>query len=516
MVRTTINKRLQKNVVEIVNRHHERLSGNQIHNAAVVVLEVKTNSAVAYVGNTPGNKHGNKVDIITSSRSTGSILKPLLYAAMLHNGTILPNTLIPDIPTQIGGYSPKNFNPGYDGAVPASRAIARSLNVPAVRMLQQYGVEKFLFTLQKLGLTTVNRTANDYGLSLILGGAEASLWDLAGVYAGMARTLNNYRSNQSRYASNNYSEPHYTKQDEIYFDSNLVEHSVLNASSIYFCFEAMKKVARPDELTGWEYFTSSRSIAWKTGTSYGHRDGWAIGVNPEYVVAVWVGNASGEGRPNLTGVTAAAPIMFDVFALLPTAQWFERPIDDMVMVPICRHSGHRASAICTPVDSVWIPEAGLETEVCPYHQIIHLNKQGTKRVTDKYVSINQMVAKTWFVLPPAMEWYYKSKNSFYKTLPPYPLGFEPDKDSSPMALLYPRIEKATLIIPRDFRGNSTEAIFEVAHRRENATIYWHLNETFIGETSSFHKMALQPTKGFQTLTLIDDLGNKQIVNFRVE
>lgn len=516
MVKTTINKNLQQNVVEIVNQHYKRLSGNQIHNAAVLILDVKTNSTAAYVGNTQSNQFGSKVDIITSARSTGSILKPLLYAAMLTNGTILPNTLIPDIPTQIGGYSPKNFNPGYDGAVPASRAIARSLNVPAVRMLQQFGVEKFLFTLQKLGFTTINRSANDYGLSLILGGAEASLWDLASVYAGMARTLNNYRRNQSRYANNNYTKPHYTEFEEIILDTSLVEHSVLSASSVYFCFEAMKKVARPDELTGWEYFTSSRAVAWKTGTSYGHRDAWAIGANTEYVVAVWVGNASGEGRPKLTGVTAAAPIMFDVFALLPPSQWFERPIDDMVKVPICRHSGHRASAICTPVDSVWIPMKGLETEACPYHQVVHLNKQKTKRVTDKYVSINEMVAQSWFVLPPAMEWYYKSKNSFYKTLPPYPAGFEPDRESSPMALLYPRIENATLTIPRDFRGEPTEAIFEIAHRRENAIIYWHLNETFIGQTNSFHKMALQPNKGFHNLTLVDDLGNTQKISFRVE
>lgn len=515
-VKTTVNRKLQQNVIEVVNRHHKELSGNKIHNAAVLVLDVKTNSAAAYVGNIKSDKHGSKVDIITSSRSTGSILKPLVYAAMLQNGTILPNTLVPDIPTQIGGYSPKNFNPGYDGAVPASRAIARSLNVPAVRMLQQFGVEKFLFTLQKLGFSTINRSASDYGLSLILGGAEATLWDLAGVYAGMARTLNNYRLNQSRYTSNNYAEPHYTELGKTTSDTKLIDHSILGAAPIYFCFEAMKEVARPDELTGWEYFSSSRAVAWKTGTSYGHRDAWAIGVNPEYVVAVWVGNASGEGRPKLTGVTAAAPIMFDVFALLPPSQWFERPIDDMVKVPICRHSGYRASPICTPVDSVWIPSKGLETQACPYHQIIHLNKQKTKQVTDKYISVNEMVTQSWFVLPPAMEWYYKSKNSFYKPLPPYPAGFEPHKELSPMALLYPRIENATLTIPRDFRGNPTEAIFEIAHRRENATIYWHLNESFIGQTNSFHKMALQPADGFHTLTLVDDLGNTEKVSFSVE
>ncbi len=515
-LQTTINNRLQQRANKILLNHHKRLAANQIHNAAAVIIDIDNNSAIAYVGNVQESSQGNHVDIITAPRSTGSILKPLLYAAMLHDGMLLPKTLIADIPTQIGGYSPKNFNPGYDGAVPASRAIARSLNIPAVRMLQQYGVERFTLKLKKLGLTTLTRPASDYGLSLILGGAEATLWDLAGIYAAMARDLKNYRPNQSRYFSNNYIPPRYTNINNNKKRSTLTEHTALCASALYFTFEAMKEVARPDEQAGWQYFASSRSVAWKTGTSFGHRDAWAIGLNPRYVVAVWVGNASGEGRPNLTGVTAAAPIMFDLFGLLPSSGWFERPVDDMVRVPICRQSGHRASAICTPVDTVWIPAKGLETGACPYHKLIHLNKQKTHRVTDKCTSITDMQAESWFVLPPAMEWYYKTKNSRYKPLPPYLPGCEPELDRSPMALLYPRIEKARILIPRDFDGKPTQTIFEVAHSREDATIYWHLNNEFLGSTQEFHKMALSPTEGYYTLTLVDDKGNTHSVNFSIE
>ncbi len=516
IIETTIDIELQQRVNQIVSNHHQRLAGNQVHNAAVLVLDIKTNTTLAYVGNTSGSNFGNHVDIITSPRSTGSILKPFLFAAMLHDGLILPNTLIPDIPTQIGGYSPKNFNPDYDGAIPASRAIARSLNVPAVRMLQQYGVERFQHILQKLGVSTLNRTAENYGLSLILGGAEATLWDLAGVYAGMARILNDFRPNQSRYHKTNFITPRYVKGDNSIETSELVDYSPLDASSVYFCFEAMKEVARPDELAGWQYFSSSRSVAWKTGTSFGHRDAWAIGLNPQYVVAVWVGNASGEGRPNLTGVSAAAPILFDVFALLPTSRWFEKPIDDMAYVPICRHSGHRASDICTPVDSIWIPIKGLETEACSYHRLVHLNQAKTHRVTDKCVSVDMMASQSWFVLPPAMEWFYRSKNPFYQSLPAFLSGCEPNREQSQMALIYPRIESTAIQLPRDLDGTPTEAIFEVVHRREDATIYWHLNETYLGHTRTFHKMALQPSKGNYLLTLVDDMGNSQTVRFRVE
>jgi penicillin-binding protein 1C len=516
IIHTSINPEIQKRARDILARHNEKLAGNQIHNAAILIIDIETNCAIAYIGNTEGESYGNQVDVITSPRSTGSILKPFLYAALLHDGLILPTTLVADIPTQIGGYSPKNFNPDYDGAVPASRAISRSLNVPAVRMLQQYGVEKFQLVMQRLGLTTLTRTPENYGLSLILGGAEASLWDLASIYVGMARSLNHFRPNMSRYFNNNYTPVSYIKIDEDKVDIMLVEHSLLDASAIYFTFEAMKEVARPDELAGWQYFSSSRSVAWKTGTSFGHRDAWAIGLNPSHVVAVWVGNASGEGRPNLTGVQAAAPILFDVFDLLPSAKWFEKPIDDMAYVPICRHSGYRASDICTPVDSMWIPIKGLETQACPYHTVVHLNKQQTHRVTDKCTSINEMVTKSWFILPPAMEWFYKGKNSFYKELPSYLSGCEPDTKVNPMELIYPRIENTTIFIPKNLDGSISDAVFEVVHRNENTIIYWHLNDNYLGFTQSFHKMAIRPNPGFHQLTLVDEIGNIKTLNFKIE
>lgn len=515
IITTTIDPFLQERTIDILNRHHNRLSGNLIRNAAILILDVKTNEAKVYVGNTPGELYGNHVDVITAPRSTGSILKPFLYASMLHDGQILPRTLVPDIPTQIGGYTPRNFHPEYDGAVPASKAIARSLNIPAVRLLQQFGVENFRFKLNQLGLTTVTRAAEDYGLSLILGGAEATLWDLAGVYAGMARTLNNYAEYDSRYDLKNYLPPLYEPPAEKASHGILTDHGVLDAAAIYHTFEAMKEVARPDELSGWQYFTSSRSIAWKTGTSFGHRDAWAIGLNPEYVVAVWVGNASGEGRPDLTGISAAAPILFDVFGLLPPSSWFEKPFDDMRSVAICRQSGHRASTFCSETDSVLIPVKGLETIACPYHQLVHLNPEKTHRVTDQCVSIDNIVTQSWFVLPPAMEWFYKRKNPFYSELPPYLQGCNPVNESNPMALLYPRISDARIVIPRDLDGKPTEAVFEAAHREDDATIYWHLNNKYLGQTQFFHKMALQPGRGHHHLTLVDEEGNFLEVGFNI-
>lgn len=148
-IHSCIDYQLQKKVNRTVERHYKILSKNEIHNLSAIVIKIETGEVLAYVGNTNienVENHGNSVDIITAPRSSGSILKPFLYAYMLDNGEILPESLVPDIPTQMKGYSPKNYNLDYDGAVPASKALARSLNVPAVHMLHEFGVGRFLIT----------------------------------------------------------------------------------------------------------------------------------------------------------------------------------------------------------------------------------------------------------------------------------------------------------------------------------------------------------------------------------
>lgn len=132
----------------------------------------------------------------------------------------------------------------------------------------------------------------------------------------------------------------------------------------------MSALNRPEEEADWQQFGSMKQVAWKTGTSYGGRDAWAIGTTPRYTVGVWVGNASGEGRPGLTGVGNAAPVLFDLFSLLPGSGWFDMPYDELLPMAICRLSGHKASAICDRVDTLYMPRSADKTEVCPYHRLV--------------------------------------------------------------------------------------------------------------------------------------------------
>ncbi len=518
-VYSSLDASLQQRVSLIIEEHHKRLKHNNIHNACCLVLDTRTGEVMAYVGNTqnPGRpEFGSDVDIINAPRSTGSILKPILYCMMLEEGEILPGTLVPDIPTQYTGYSPKNFTLTYDGAVPARRALSRSLNIPAVRMLQTHGFERFYYQLEGLGIHTLRYPASHYGLSLILGGAEGSLWEITGVYASMGRVLDRY--NQSgQYLSDDIHPPVYSYHDKPIKQVN--EGSADNihsfsAASLWLTFQSLLDVNRPYSQAGWKSFSSSGKIAWKTGTSFGFRDGWAIGTSPDFTIGVWVGNADGEGRPGLTGIAVAAPVLFDVFNTLPRSNWFQSPVNELYPVAVCNKSGHLPGPFCPSIDTIYVPARGRASAPCPYHRKIHLSPDGMYRVNSDCRAISGMRHESWFVLPPAQEWYYRAKNPDYRILPQIHPDCKPLDDIEFMEMIYPR-HSARIYVPREMDGSKGEIILEAAHRHPSSLIYWHLNETFIGTTRYIHKLGVTPKKGSYLLTLVDENGYTLVHRFEI-
>ena len=445
--RSTLNLSLQKAVEAAVDRRSDDLAREGIADMAAVVIDNLSGQVVAYVGNASPSRQrpGVQVDIAASPRSTGSILKPFLYAAALQEGTILPRTLLPDIPVNLGGFAPQNFDKNYYGAVPAHEALARSLNVPSVFLLRQYGVPKFHALLRSAGLSTLTQAPDHYGLSLILGGAEARLDEITAAYSR-------------------------------FFVAN-APHSI----SVWYTLEALKEVNRPDELD-WRLIRSVRKAAWKTGTSYGFRDAWAVGMTPAYTIGVWTGNADGHGVPGLTGARTAGPVLFDILNLLPySEEWFSEP-DRSIITAVCQDSGMLASPDC-PKTEMLIPAAGLDSEPCPYH------KTGE------------------FVLPPAMEWYYKPHHPEYT-------GATKVQNDQAIQFIYPQAG-AVLSVPRQLSGEKEGIVFRAAHHRTDATLWWHLDNTYVGETSFRHEFRLAPAPGKHTLTVVDGEGNTAFVRFTI-
>ena len=466
--RTGIDIDLQRQVEDATTRWADELALGGIADLAAVILDIRTGETIAYVGNASPQRArtGSEVDIAAAPRSTGSILKPFLYCAALQEGTILPRTLLKDTPVNLNGFAPQNFDLQFHGAVPAAEALARSLNVPAVHLLRAYGAPRLLEVLREAGLTTLTREASDYGLSLILGGGEGTLADVTRAYAGMVR-----------------------RYEGLPTDSPFTDRIAL-----WYTFEALKEVNRPDEID-WKLIRSVRKAAWKTGTSYGYRDAWAVGVTPDYAIGVWCGNADGHGVPGMTGARTAGPVLFDLLNLLPpSSDWFEDPLSfraepegrsreiSGVWLDVCTASGMLRSQDCPDYTRQLLPERAADSEVCPYH------RDGE------------------FRLPPAMEWYYKTYHPEYEV--------RPSRDEAPLEFLYPE-SGSVLTLPRQLDGSVPGAVFQAVHRDPAAVLYWHLDNEYLGETHLIHQMQLSPPPGKHTVTVVDGDGKTVSVGFTV-
>lgn len=503
---STIDRGIQSQIENAAERWSNEFNRSDIRNLAILVIDIRTNQVVAYCGNVnfERKQSGNQVDVIQAPRSTGSILKPFLYYAMLQEGSLLPHTLLPDIPININGFTPQNFSLQFEGAVPASEALARSLNIPAVTMLQKYGVPKFHTFLRQIGLKTINRPASHYGLSLILGGAEATLWDVTNTYAHMGRSLLQLPQTECSLLLSD------SENSEAVTSAKTTD--IFQPGAVWQTFNALTEVNRPEEID-WKSIPSMHPIAWKTGTSHGFRDAWAVGVTPHYAVGVWVGNATGEGKPGLVGARTASPVLFDIFSLLPPTQWFKRPGNVFVKTEVCRKSGHLKGRFCEETDTLLILPAGLKTEACPYHHLVTLSADETHRIYENCANLEPTIQKSWFTLPPVWEWYYKQHHPEYSPLPPFKPGCGEDA-LQPMQFIYPPMN-ARIVLPKQMDGSPGYMTAELAHGNPVTTIFWHLDNTYLTQTQDFHKISLQPTPGKHSLTAVDSAGNTVTTTFYI-
>ncbi|MCL2219037.1 MAG: penicillin-binding protein 1C [Chitinispirillia bacterium] len=496
---TTIDAALQFNTERVLKRWNAEFSQNKIQNLAAVVFDVEKGEVTAYCGNVNfGTRQaGSQVDIIQAPRSSGSILKPFLYQLMLQEGELLPQMLIPDIPIMAEGFQPQNYNLKYNGAVPASLALSRSLNLPSVNMLRQYGVPKFLADLRETGFSTFKFPADHYGLTLILGGGEVTLWETSLAYLRMAQSVVFNTREQQRSNRLDWGQvPLFSQREAGNF----------SAGAGWQTLEALIHVNRPEDID-WKSIPSVRKVAWKTGTSYGFRDAWAVGVTPEYVVGVWTGNASGEGRTGLTGTGTSAVVMFDIFNLLGNTSWFEMPASAFEEAEICKASGHLAGRHCGEIEKRPILPAGFRTPACTYHSVVHLSEDENYRVYANCYPADKMIRKTWFILPPIQEWFYKKRHPNYRALPPLSPSCAGNQATvRAMEFIYPNTPNAVRL-SKQLDGSTGALALELAHRQPNAIVYWHLNNDYLGSTQYFHQMSITPNEGRHLITVVDEWGN---------
>ena len=484
---TTIDYNIQKNTLRIIDHWSSEFSRRGISNAAVLILDTETKDVLAYCGNSGDalrNPDSYAVDMIQSKRSSGSLLKPFLYGAMLDAGELLPDQLVIDIPTRIGNYNPDNNIKKYSGVVPASEALTRSLNIPAIRELRKFGINRFLDCLRKCGFTTFNHDSEYYGLPLILGGGEITMWEAARAYAEL---MNKACAEPSNFP--------------------------ISTGSSWITVNVLSTGIRPDDEANWQKFANSKRIAWKTGTSNGNRDAWAIGITKEYTVAVWIGNANGMGNPDLKSVSTSAPVLFDIFSFLPKTTWPEIPYFDLTEQTVCSHSGYAASSDCNETKTVLRSKTAAAPELCPYCKKISFTFDGKYRATaedltgEKAGIYNGTVPKIEkrFVLPPNLEYWYKNTSLVYSSLPAF-VPWHHSTSADNLSVIFPE-SNAKIIIPVEIDGTQGAMVAQAAVRSSDTIVYWDIDGNFLGYTEKVHEITISPDPGTHILTVTDSNGN---------
>ncbi len=403
-IHTTLDRKIQGKCEKILRKHLGKWRSMGVSNGAVVVIENKTNSLRAMLGSYDffDQSNSGQVNGATSPRSPGSTLKPVLYACALDRGLITPSAILCDVPVNYAGYVAENYDGKYHGVVTVKEALVKSLNVPAVGLLAQVGVGDFISFLQSGGISTIEPAEVSYGLSLILGGCDVKLIELANLYSTLA--------DGGRYRPIRFC------QDE----PIEAGQRILSDGASYIITELLSEVQRPDLPFYWEFSLDRPKVAWKTGTSYGHRDAWSVGYSKGFTVGVWAGNFDGRSAPELVGAQVAGPILFDVFNAISGKdewKWFAEPLSVSTR-RVCGVSGMVPGEHCRhTVEELYLPGVSPNSR-CKVHKAFYIDKKTGYRLCKSDLEKRPYLEKAFEVWPPEVATWMERNGYPLEKVPP--------------------------------------------------------------------------------------------------
>jgi penicillin-binding protein 1C len=500
-IRATLHTEIQAQVQEITKQYIEKIKSLQITNASVLVVENATRNVLAYVGSADfeNQRFQGQVDGVRALRSPGSTLKPLLFAQAIDLGLLTPATVLYDVPQSYNGYEPENSDRKFRGPVSAGFALAASLNIPAVSVLEQVSIPTFVNLLRKAGLREFQQDGRDLGLSMILGACVTRLEALAGLYAALAGggaykplcfttdTLNGYST-----------------------DSAV---QLVSPEAAWLITQMLTQLSRPDLPAVYAQMANLPKIAWKTGTSFGKRDAWAIGYNPRYTVAVWCGNFNGSGSPFLNGTDIAVPLLFQIFSNLPEInrrEWYVKP-PALAMRTVCRETGRLPDVGCTnQLNDYYIPGVSFSTR-CTHQQSIWVSADEKVRYCITCLPAQGAVQKMYPNPPPALLAWQESQQLVIRRIPPHYKGCTRVGNTLPPKIIFPA-NGSTVWIKS---GKEAAIALEVQTDPHIEKVYWFVNNRFLKAEKARKAVFFKPDTGFQHITCTDDLGNHHSIRFRV-
>jgi len=494
---TTLDPGVQRVAQERVAARVAELRRRGIENAAVVVLDNRTREVRALVGSASFFDDDGQNNGATARRSPGSALKPFLYAKAIDDGSLVPETWLLDIPTDFNGYVAENYDDAYRGRVTTRDALIQSLNAPAVRLMSDLGVDSFLTTLRRGGLRTLDRSPSDYGLPLILGSGEVRLIDLTNLYATLAeggthRPVRMFRATKESAAG----------------------ERLFSAEAAALITEILCELRRPDMPQGWELTADTPRIAWKTGTSYGHRDAWSIGYSANTTIGVWIGNFDGHGVQGLSGSEHAAPLLFDLFRAIDRTSVVRRTPPRIEKIDVCAVSHHLPTPHCPDRVSIAHIAGVSRLPSCAEHRLLIVDASTGERLSGDCVASRRSIARVFAIEPAELVSYQRATGDSVTALPPLSrLCRDVDEEQRPR-ILSP--DPATPYrIRRDAPLRYQEIRLTAESSSEASRLYWYRDGVLVASRAPGQSVFVLPEVGVHRIAVVDDLGRSDSVTYEV-
>jgi penicillin-binding protein 1C len=496
---SSLDPQIQKTAEKILVGYVNRVKAQRVSNGAVFIIENKTNSVVGYCGSADFNDAASagQVNGINALRSPGSTLKPILYTLAFDLGELTPKMKLLDIPTDFGGYEPENFDLKFNGPVTAEYALINSLNIPAIRLLQKVGFEKLISILEKGGFTDIAQNKKSLGLSMILGGCGVRLEQLTKFFTVFSQNGNLYPLN--------------------FLKTNQLDRSsatnIFSAESVYITGSILTSHERPDYPAEFLLSTEHPLIAWKTGTSFGKRDAWAIGFNPDYTIGVWMGNFDGTGAPELSGAEMAVPLLFELFNAIdfkPKKFWFDEP-KHLYKRYVCTDTGLLPSDNCSQTITDYYIENISSNTKCNLFKTLYVNDSETIQYCPECLLNNRYRKVDYpFYDSELLLWFARNKISV-KRPPPHNPFCQTIRSGDGPRIISPSSDYEYFIEEK----SNQQILLQAASDPTVKTIYWYIDGEFYKRSKVGEKIFFKPQKGISKITCLDDQGRKSIIQTKI-
>ncbi|WP_320170902.1 penicillin-binding protein 1C [Maridesulfovibrio sp.] len=496
---TTLDSALQQAAAEKLRAHVARLRTQDIDNAACVIIHIPTREIRALVGSADffETGYGGAINLTETLRSPGSTLKPFLYALAFDRGKMVPDTFLYDVPVDYSGYSPENYDRTWSGQVTVRQALAKSLNVPAVNTLALAGVEDFLVLLRKGGLSSLDRTAAQYGLPLALGGCEVRLTDLTDLYACLG--------DRGRY-----------RPLKLVSGNGPTPVQLLSPEASWLVLDMLSSVTRPDMNDTWMLTRDRPEAGWKTGTSFGHRDAWAVGISGDYAVGVWVGNPDGRPRKGISGAVHAGPLLFDLLRLAAPGGKLPAPPEGAGIseVEVCAHSHQLPGPFCGERVRMRILSGKTVLHPCDQCRQIFVDGRTGYRLSGECLDRPGIKRKIIRTIPPNLAHWRRENNLEVPQMPP----MAPDCDLIPAGTA-PHIISPAANTPYLLRGDTPLSFQKIALKAEAGPdcgiLYWFLDGRLICKGKAEERLFAEIGPGNHRISVTDDSGRSDSLVFEV-